>query len=384
MRITIVDVEWLKRRSFLPNPKCMKISSYYKQLNALINFVDKDFELLHEYDKMYIVKEDILTPMPKGINLLDEKVFLIGPGLKYYSRYKDDIDDIMAACRPDYLLYPLREENRMAKSNIVQFFYKGKLMNTIQDYRGTYGRVKNTYVIDENFWEHSIDDLEKCYEFLKRDRNIIFKFPINLDSILIEKQKIEMFTSLRIDYEKNDIFCNLNTVEKMKFFVDCMKRIKTSKRPKIVIKTNIFYEKDHFENTSQPFKDLVRYMEFINDLKQLQVQVILQAPPRSQSPFWFYFEDLEAWTQYGRHDSFIEFMSLPNRIAIDCMDVYAFFNNSLQWSEDAIDRMRRLWIHYPELMEKVGYTQWGKAKLEGIDMRKIFSAAKFTGEKIND
>lgn len=50
-------------------------------------------------------------------------------------------------------------------------------------------------------------------------------------------------------------------------------------------------------------------------------------------------------------------MSLPNRLAINCLDIYTFFVDSLRWSDDSIDRMQKLWIHYPELMERVGYSQ---------------------------
>ena len=380
MRVTIVDVEWYRKKSFLPNPKCMKISSYYKQQNAIINFAQNEAELKFEYDKMYVIKENILTPMITTINMLDENVFLIGSGLKYYSRYQEDISDIMAACRPDYLLYPLKQENKMSKSNIVQFFYHGKIMPVIQDYHASYKKTKNTYVIDENFWEHSVEDLEKCYEFLKLDSNIVFKFPINLDSILIEKRKVEIFTSLKIDFEKNDIFCDLNTVEKMDNFILCMEKIKVSKRQRMSIKTNIFYEKDHFQFSSQPIKDLSRYLLFIKRTKELQIKITLQAPPRSKSPFWFHFEDLEAWTNYNPYLSYVEFMSLPNRLTINCLDLKEFFSNSLQWSDDGIDRMRNLWVHYPELMEQVGYVKWGKEKLENLNMRNVFKSNKFRGE----
>lgn len=139
-----------------------------------------------------------------------------------------------------------------------------------------------------------MEDLEKCCKFLKLDKNIIFKFPINLDSILIDNRKVEIFTSLKIDFAKNDIICDLNTVEKMESFIRCMEKVKVSKRQKMTIKTNIFYEKDHFQYTSQPIKDLSRYLLFINKMKELKIKVILQAPPRCMSPFWFHFEDLEA------------------------------------------------------------------------------------------
>ena len=59
MRVTIVDLEWYNHKSFVPNPKCMKISSYYKQLNALVNFALNKFDLLMDYDEMYVIRETI-------------------------------------------------------------------------------------------------------------------------------------------------------------------------------------------------------------------------------------------------------------------------------------------------------------------------------------
>lgn len=152
MRITIVDLEWYNHKSFVPNPKCMKISSYYKQQKAIINFATTQYDLKLDYDKMYVVRESLLGgEFPREIDLLDPNVFLIGEGLKYYDRYLPDIDDIMAACRPDYLLYPLREENKMSKANMVQFFHEGKLLPLIQDYKNTYNKAHFTYVTDRDF-----------------------------------------------------------------------------------------------------------------------------------------------------------------------------------------------------------------------------------------
>jgi hypothetical protein len=285
MRVTIIDVEWYRKKSFLPNPKCMKISSYYKQKNAIINFPQRDFELKYDYDIMYIVKESIMTDMIHGVNILDERVHLIGPGLKFYSRYQEDIDQVMAACRPDYLLYPLRNENKMSKANIVQFFYNGKLLQKIQDYHNAYKKSNCTYVIDENFWEYSVEEIKKCYNFLKNDNNIVFKFPINLDSVLNEKSKAEMFTSLKIDFSKNDIICNLNSTEKINKFISFAKNLKPSNRKQLTVKAIIFFEKNHFEHTSQPIKDLMRYFYFLDEMKRMQINIILQAPPRKESPF---------------------------------------------------------------------------------------------------
>ena len=152
MRVTIVDLEWYNHKSFVPNPKCMKISSYYKQLNALVNFALNKFDLLMDYDEMYVIRESLTGgAFPVEIDLLNPRVHLIGEGLKFYERYMKDIDNVMAACRPDYLLYPLREENKMAKADVVQFFADGKLLPDIQDYHNTYSKKHYTYVTDKGF-----------------------------------------------------------------------------------------------------------------------------------------------------------------------------------------------------------------------------------------
>lgn len=152
MRVTIVDLEWYNHTSFVPNPRCMKLSSYHKQKKDTVNFATNVNELLIDYDIMYVVRESILGGgFPEEIDLLDERLQLIGEGLKYYSRYVGDIDDVVAACRPDYLLYPIKDENKMSKANIAQFFSGGKLLPVTQNYKNTYSKVHYTYVTDKGF-----------------------------------------------------------------------------------------------------------------------------------------------------------------------------------------------------------------------------------------
>ena len=124
MKVTIVDLDWYSKKSFVPNAKCMKIASYYKQQQAIVNFATNSYELRMDYDKMYVIRENFINGgIPEEIKLLDDKVILIGSGLKFYDRYQEDIDSVMAACRPDYQLYPLTEKNKMSKADVVQFFY---------------------------------------------------------------------------------------------------------------------------------------------------------------------------------------------------------------------------------------------------------------------
>ena len=130
-----------------------------------------------------------------------------------------------------------------------------------------------------------MEEIKKCCNFLKEDNNIVFKFPINLDSILNEKHKAEMFISLKIDFSKNDIICNLDSTEKINRFISFAKNLKPSSRKQLTVKAIIFFEKDHFEHTSQPIKDLMRYFYLLDEMKRMQINIILQAPPRKESPF---------------------------------------------------------------------------------------------------
>lgn len=129
----------------------MKISSFYKQQNTIINFATNDYEIKYDYDLMYIVRENPMGSFPADINIRDENVFLIGEGMRFYDRYMPDITDIMAACRPDYSLYKIRDENKLARAQMVQFFYDGKRMPLIQDYHTAYKKAKFTFVLDEHF-----------------------------------------------------------------------------------------------------------------------------------------------------------------------------------------------------------------------------------------
>lgn len=202
MKVTIVDLDWYSKKSFVPNAKCMKIASYYRQQQAIVNFATNSYELRMDYDKMYVIRENFINGgIPEEIKLLDDKVILIGSGLKFYDRYQEDIDSVMAACRPDYQLYPLTEENKMSKADVVQFFYNDKLLPQIQDYHSTYHKKHNTYVVDRKFWEYNEADIEKCFEKLKKDKNIYFSGGLDLNIIFQSKNKTKMLQKLNINWE---------------------------------------------------------------------------------------------------------------------------------------------------------------------------------------
>jgi hypothetical protein len=69
----------------------MKISSFYKQQQAIINFAENSNDLKIKYDKMYVVREDPLSgPFPDEIDLLDETITYCAHKSKDYFLSKID------------------------------------------------------------------------------------------------------------------------------------------------------------------------------------------------------------------------------------------------------------------------------------------------------
>ena len=379
MRVTIVDLEWYNHKSFLPNPKCMKISSYYKQLNALVNFALNRYDLVMDYDIMYVVRESLTGgAFPPEINLLDEKVHLIGDGLKFYDRYMHDIDDVMAACRPDYLLYPLREENKMANANIVQFFADGKLLSKIQDYHNTYSKKHYTYVTDKGFWSYPESDIAKCVEKLKKDKYVIFADGLDLDVILSSKNKLKMLKKLKVDWRDEKVFVTLDTDVKISRFLNFMDNIPEAARAGMKLESKIVYSDNHFKG-SNAIRDFHRYFKLIGILKQKRVHVKLTAPARLLSPWWFYFEDLEGWTTYRPHLSFIEYMTeLPCKD--HDIDIEYLLNRTVLWTNDSVYRLMYLFRDYPEIVRTTAFIQWNDSTFQDFGIENLANILLKKGE----
>lgn len=379
MRVTIVDLEWYNHKSFVPNPKCMKISSYYKQLNAIINFATDSYELKMDYDKMYVVRENILSgQIPEEIDLRGENVFLIGDGLKFYDRYIEEIDSVMAACRPDYSLYPIREENKMSKADIVQFFSEGKLLNKIQDYHNSYSKKHYTYIVDKNFWLRPEEDIEKCIKKLEKDNNILFSEDIDLDIIFLSKNKLNLLKKLKIDFLKQNFYITFNNEEKVDCLINLVKTFK--KRAAIKITSRIEFTTDHFESPSNWIIDFYKYFSILCKLKQNNIKVRLISPERILSPYWFYFEDLESWTIYGYYESFVEFMTnyccYKNNV-----DIEYLLNTTRLWNDDRIFRLMYLFRDYPDIMNNLAFIRKEKDRFSDFGIEKLAKLFLGRGDK---
>lgn len=115
----------------MPNVKCMKLSSYHKQKGDTVNFVTEKFHISLQHDICYIIKEQDNTPMPSKSILDSNTTKLLGDGFKYYNR--KELSEIIVACRPDYLLYEVNENNSFTNANIVNFYAGKTLVKQQQD-----------------------------------------------------------------------------------------------------------------------------------------------------------------------------------------------------------------------------------------------------------
>ncbi|MFW6029021.1 MAG: hypothetical protein ACOCRO_02075 [Halanaerobiales bacterium] len=77
-------MDWYYSYSHIPNHKAMKISSYHKQNDDYINFVENKQDLQFAYDIMYIIRERKHTPFPPGRYVDKEDVKMIGEEFIFY------------------------------------------------------------------------------------------------------------------------------------------------------------------------------------------------------------------------------------------------------------------------------------------------------------
>ena len=115
----------------MPNVNCMRLSSYHKQKGDEVNFIEEEFQQTLQYDRIYIFREKETTDLPSRKILDDKKTVLLGQGFKYFGA--KELNEVIIACRPDYLLYNIKEENQYSNANFITFYAKNKLITKRQD-----------------------------------------------------------------------------------------------------------------------------------------------------------------------------------------------------------------------------------------------------------
>lgn len=229
MNIMIWDIEWYyaEDKTNLINVDAMKISSYHKQRGDNVYLVKSKYDIKREWDMMYICKEyeDSPTP-PLSLTLGNSKIIKIGSGWKR----SDSLNKVVAACRPDYLLYPNMQKSdntALERSEYWRFLDdEGNLLPLIQD--ASRNEKKNFIIVaDKGLWDRDekiilkvlrkIQDLGKYVSFLE---------PISIEKLLSNKTLTQQFLELKFKQNNNIRWTELklDNADKFIYFYQEFKR----------------------------------------------------------------------------------------------------------------------------------------------------------------
>ena len=374
MRISIWDMDWFHKQSFIPNHKAQKISSFHKQKGDIINFVEKSEHLTFDYDLLYIIREKKPTPFPKRQYIDKDNVKLVGQEFDFYDNYYA-IPDYIDMVRPDYLLYDLPDSNIYAGAHMIQLLHEDKFLPIWQDFKNAVAQgTQKSVVVDEKIWDLSEDDLIKYLNIIKDYKYLMFKHPISLKRIT-EPTIWTMFKSL--DFRGITIFKFKNDLgsefQEAKLVIDSLKEFKVL-HPHINISTfpikAVVY--DHWQDTSTGIKDLKRVLSIVDYAKQNKIQVVVKTPKnRMITPYWFFFDMLENWTEESPYISYIEMMllSITKRIKTSWQEI---LNNPTKWSVPRVDFLLHVLTKYPEVIP-YAIRKWGDncIDLNHVDFTKV-------------
>lgn len=359
MNISIWDLDFYYKQTNMPNINCMRLSSYHKQKGDKINFISQETHLTLLFDILYISRELDNTPMPSRKYIDDKRTKLIGKGFRYYGA--KELNSIVTACRPDYLLYEIEETNQYTNANFITFYAGNKLIKSRQDWHNTKANRKKTIVTDKYFWKAKDEDIIYCLDVLKDEKNIAFLEPISLLKILnneiIKKKFLSLHFSSGTKFKwKNDYSSNYSDILNI---INFLKELQTKTKSDlgfIPIKAIIL----NHSNENDFMLDHLRCFQIVAAFKQAKLKCIIIAPKEVlSSPYYKFFSMLEIWTRYYIKLSYIEFI-LHDICAQQGLSWYIILNNPIKWRNTYIDNLlfmltNEIWENYKYLL----FTQWG-------------------------
>jgi hypothetical protein len=374
MRITIWDMDWFHKQSFIPNYRAQKISSFHKQKGDIVNFIEESEHLTFDYDLLYIIREKKATPIPARKYIDKQNVKLIGAEFNFYDN-NWDLSSEMKMVRPDYGLYNIPEKNAYSNAHVIQMLDGVKFLPIWQDAtNASLSGKQKTYIVDEKIWDLGNEDLNKYLDLIKDYKDIAFAHPIRLKKIISErfwdKFKKLNFQSGTLFKFKNDYGSEYSEVKQI---IDKLAEFK-SLHPHMEVQgfpvKSVIY--DHWKDQTNGIKDLKRLLKITDYAKRKKIYVIIKTPKdRMITPYWFFFDMMENWTTESPFISYIEMMllSLTNRTKTTWQEI---LNNPLKWSVPRVDFLLHVITKYPEVLP---YTtrKWGENSIDvtHINFKKV-------------
>lgn len=206
MDIMIWDMEWYyaEDKTNLINIDAMKISSYHKQLGDKVYLVNSKYDIKREWDRMYICKEEADTPTPPlSLTLNNPKIVKVGSGWTAPSK----LNNIIAACRPDYLLYPnMQKANNTAyeRSEYWRFLDDdGNMLPLVQN--ASRQEKKNFIVVaDKGLWKRDEKIISQVLQkVLTFNKFVSFLEPISIKKLMSSNLIKHDFLKLKFKQNNN-------------------------------------------------------------------------------------------------------------------------------------------------------------------------------------
>lgn len=377
-RVSIWDLDWYHKYNFVPNYKAQKVSSYYKQKGAFINFIEKESHINFEYDIMFIFREKKMTPMPPSKYIDVKNVKLVGDDFKYYDN-QFNLTMEMDMVRPDYLLYDIPEGNAYANAHILKLMHERILLPARQDHINYHVKYsQKTLIVDQFIWDLEEKQLIKVLEEIIQYKNIAFSYPIKLKPIFSYRKVYELFNKLNftantvIEFQ-NNYSSTFDAAKKIiKLAQDIKGRNSRIKIKPIPFKAVIY---NHWKDRTKGIKDLERILEIVDYSKKMQTEIVVKTPLRRlDTPFWYYFDTMEMWTTDFPHLSYIESM-VSTRITRTGEKWNEVINDSKKWSTPRIYFLIHLLNSYPEIFFKKGLLK-GKDEILDISLIDLNEVSK--------
>ena len=366
MRVTIWDMDFYYKFSFKPNIVVMKISSFHKQQEHIINFVRQAEDINYDFDVLYVVREHEMTPFPPSALIDHKNTKLIGQEFKIFPNYFET-NMVIDMVRPDYSLYELDDQNIYANANMVQILHHTEKLPVRQSEANVkkIGRQLNI-ITDPMIWKTTDDVLISVLDEIAHYKNIFFEAPVELKSILRNAEIRDKFVRLQFAAGVNQLIRNNYGHEftQAQEIIDLIREIKDRlphvRLSAVSFKTVIYEHWNHLDNG---IKDLERCLKIMDYAKANRINIRFRSSSnRLITPFWPFFEPLDIWTEYHRYKSFVQLMLEPARKR-QSLKWYDILNNPKKWYSPRAEFLLHLLINYTSLISDYGLRLWGDSFL---------------------
>ncbi len=302
MNIMIWDIEWYyaEDKTNLINVDAMKISSYHKQRGDSVYLVKSKYDIKREWDRMYIVKSTPESPTPPlSLTLNNPKITKIGEGWNNSS----SLNKVIAACRPDYLLYPnMQKANNTAyeRSEYWRFLDdEGNLLPLIQD--ASRNEKKNFIVVaDKGLWNRDEKIILKVLEKIRSlGKYVSFLEPISfkkmLDNLTLRRAFFELKFKQGSAIRWTEI--NVNNAHQFIYFYQSFKQIY-----KNIVFMPVEIAAEEIEN-----KDIPEWLNIIarSFLSGLKITIVC----KKNRKYPQLIKILSDYTQSGKNLSWLEYIT---------------------------------------------------------------------------